>query len=406
MIAVAFAVAAACESTVGPGADRSGACARTPATAGALGIVGCGRITDRYTAELFVRGTTAYTTTWGRRDLARGNAIFIWDVSGDAPRLVDSVIVVSGATTLGDVAVSDDGRWLVVAAEPGPLSLIVYDLADPRRPVELVRHSTGSGGHTAEIAAIDGRLHVFLAVYRSLSVVARLSVLDLGTPSQPREVYALPFTTTFLHDTFHRDGIVFLSIWDEGLRILDVGGGGKGGTLTSPVPLGQILTVGGNVHNAWWFHDSQSGAKRYVFVGQEETTGLGIPIGSGGDIHVVDVTNMAAPREVAFYRVAGAGTHNFSVDEQRGILYAAYNNGGVRALDVRGDLGACTAAQKSADGRCDLARMGRELAANLDADLGVPGLDKPYVWGVHYESGYVYASDMVNGLWKLRAVTR
>jgi hypothetical protein len=70
-------------------------------------------------------------------------------------------------------------------------------------------------------------------------------------------------------------------------------------------------------------------------------------LSSSGDIHVVDVSNMAAPKEVAFYTDAWAGTHNFSVDEPNGILYAAYYNGGVRALDVRGDLGTCTAAQKS-----------------------------------------------------------
>ena len=38
--------------------------------------------------------------------------------------------------------------------------------------------------------------------------------------------------------------------------------------------------------------------------------------------------------------LAGAGAHNFSVDEAKGLLYAAYYNAGVRVLDVRGDLGA------------------------------------------------------------------
>ena len=83
---------------------------------------------------------------------------------------------------------------------------------------------------------------------------------------------------------------------------------------------------------------------------------------SSGDIHVIDVSNFAAPHEVAFFHLDGAGTHNFSVDEVRGILYAAYYNGGVRAIDITGDLSSCAAADKSADGRCDLAQMGRELA--------------------------------------------
>ena len=44
------------------------------------------------------------------------------------------------------------------------------------------------------------------------------------------------------------------------------------------------------------------------------------------------------PAEVAFFRLEGAGTHNFWMDEERQILYAAYYNGGVVALDVSGTL--------------------------------------------------------------------
>src|SRR5262245_62791922 len=95
-----------------------------------LPVVGCGKIANRFTAEIAVRGGTAYTTTWGVRD-AFGDVINIWDVAGNQPMLVDSVIV-SDASTLGDVAVSDDGALLVVAMERVNGSIIVYDLADPR----------------------------------------------------------------------------------------------------------------------------------------------------------------------------------------------------------------------------------------------------------------------------------
>ena len=98
------------------------------------------------------------------------------------------------------------------------------------------------------------------------------------------------------------------------------------------------------------------------------------------------------------YHVDGAGTHNFSMDEARGILYAAYYNGGVRAIDVTGDLSSCDAASKSADGRCDLVKMGRELGQG-PADAG-----PVYVWGVQLVGTHVYASDMLNGIWKLDAV--
>jgi hypothetical protein len=61
---------------------------------------------------------------------AVGNKIDIWDVSGATPTLVDSVIV-ANATTLGDVAVSDDGKLLVVATERTGGSIVVFDLDGP-----------------------------------------------------------------------------------------------------------------------------------------------------------------------------------------------------------------------------------------------------------------------------------
>jgi hypothetical protein len=196
----------------------------------------------------------------------------------------------------------------------------------------------------------------------------------------------------FVHDVFVRDGILFTALWDGGVKIWDIGGVGSG-TVANPTPLGGVFTVGGEVHNIWWFHNGVTGDKRYAFVGQEGPGAVGRA--SSGDIHVIDVSNLSLPREVAFYHLDGAGTHNFSVDEFRGILYAAYYNGGIRALDVTGDLSTCDAAAKSADGRCDLGKMGREIAHGL-ADVG-----PVYVWGVQYTGANVYASDMLNGIWKL-----
>jgi hypothetical protein len=203
-----------------------------------------------------------------------------------------------------------------------------------------------------------------------------------------------------VHDVFVRNGILFTAQWNNGMRIHDIGGAGRGGTLAAPVDLGGITTVGGKVHNIWWFHDPSNGnSRRYAFVGEEGPGGIGTS--SSGDIHVVDVSTFGAPREVAFLSVPGAGTHNFSVDEANGFLYAAYYNGGVQALDIRGDLSACTAAQKAADGRCNLDLMRRVRGIGLrDQSLPV------YVWGVQFSNGAVFASDMLNGLWKLSPLTR
>lgn len=369
-------------------------------TNGMLAVLGHGADTARFTAEIAVRGNTAYTTTWSFRGQNPGNKINIWDVSGNTPTLVDSVIV-SNATTLGDVAVSDDGSLLVVATERTGGSIVIFNLADPRHPQLLSRFNnsdTDPGVHTAEIGRVNGKLYGFLSIDPTTTAHARLVIVDLSTPTAPREVFTKVAGNPFVHDTFVRDGVLFVALWDDGMEIWDLGGLGNGSP-ESPRVVGGVKTVGGEVHNIWWYHDP-SGGKRFAFVGQE---GPGI-IGSSsvGDIHVVDITDPAQPKEVAFYHVDGAGTHNFSVDETHGVLYAAYYNGGVRAIDVRGDLGTCPASQQVASGngsaRCDLRLGGRELAVGL-LDVGKP----VYVWGVQYQAGNVYASDMLSGIWKLGA---
>ena len=380
-----------------------------PFTGASLSAIGHGETTVRYTAELWTHGKVAYTSTWGQRSpTAVGNAVYIWNVAGNTPVMVDSLII-ENATTLGDIQVSDDGALLIVATERANGSIAIYDLTNPLEPARLTRYqtdNTSNGVHTAEVARVDGKLYAFLSIDPP---TARLVIVDLSDPRNPVEVMVRTMGNPFVHDVFVRDGLLFTALWDDGVSIWDLGGGGKGGTLANPVQIGNVLTApwspdagGSEAHNVWWFHDAAGGAnaKRFAFVGEEAPgTGGSILNSSNGDIHVLDVSDMSAPREVAFYHVDGAGTHNFSVDEERGILYAAYYNAGVRALDVRGDLSACTDTQKASDGRCDLRKMGRELAAGL-------GNAQTYIWGVHFDGSFVYASDMLSGIWKLAAAYR
>ncbi len=359
----------------------------------------------RYTGEISVRGTTGYTTTWSNSSAAQGE-FFIWDVSGNVPALVDSVHI-DQARTLGDIAVSDDGSLLIVATEQGNGSIVIYSLANPRKPVLVSRFSSNStilGVHTAEIGRVNGKLYGFLSIDPGSGVTSQLVIVDLSNPANPTQVFQQFIGTPYVHDTFVRDGILFLGLWNDGVAIWDIGGGTLGGTPSAPKEIGRLKTINGEVHNIWWLKDPVTGNKKYAFIGEEGPGSIGTS--AVGDIHVVDVSNMAAPKEVGFYTVSGAGTHNFSVDEANGILYAAYYNGGVRALDVRGDLGGCVDVQKgllanSLVQLCDLRKMGRELGIGL-----VGQGNQAYIWGVQYQGGSVYASDMINGIWKLTAVSR
>jgi hypothetical protein len=103
-------------------------------------------------------------------------------------------------------------------------------------------------------------------------------------------------------------------------------------------------------------------------------------VSASGDIHVVDVSDLANPREVASFRLPDAGAHNFWMDEAEQVLYAAYYNGGVIALDVSGTLSG-------------------DLSERLLAQVRFGG--DTYTWSVMLANGSLYASDMLSGLWQV-----
>ena len=362
-----------------------------------LSVLASGGVPERYTSEVATFGDWVYTGTWSSRAGTPGNALKIWNASGSSVVLADSVII-AGAGTLSDVQISSDGALLVVSHEGGTTrGISIYDRnpANPAKPTLLSRYSsalTANGVHTVKLGRVNNRHYAFLSVNQGASGPSRLLIVDITDPVNPVQVYTATMGGPFIHDVSFRDGILFAALWDDGLRIFDVGGGGRGGSPSNPVLIGNIVTVNGHVHNVNWFHDPKTGSKRYAFVGEETPSSPNYI----GDIHVVDISNMASPREVAFFHVAGAGAHNFAIDEASGILYAAFYVGGVRAIDIRGDLGSCAAAEKAPDGRCDLGLMKRERAIGLN-DRGVA----VSIWGVAISGNVLYASDMWNGLWRM-----
>ena len=184
-----------------------------------------------------------------------------------------------------------------------------------------------------------------------------------------------------IHDTYVRDGLAFVCAWNTGVMIFDVGRGIAGGSPSNPQLITTYATPGGEDHNAWWFWNPHTGEKKYLFVGQEgPASGLAT---SSGDIHVLDVSDLVHPNEVAFFHLDGAGTHNFWMDEDAQILYAAYYNQGVVALDVSGTL------------------FG-DLSNRLIDSIRPGGVGNTYTWGVQLDNGSLYAVDMLSGFWQLR----
>lgn len=205
-----------------------------------------------------------------------------------------------------------------------------------------------------------------------------------------------PEGAVFIHDMFVRDGLAFVFAWNAGVIIYDVGNGMRGGTPAAPEEVGRITTATSGVpcvcaHNGWWFHNPDSGEERYLFVGQEGPGSIGTR--STGDLHVLDISNLAAPVEVAFYHHPdlpdGSGTprsvgvHNVWMDEENAVLFAAFYNGGVVALDVSGTLSG-------------------DLSGRVIASVRPGGASATYTWGVQLANGSLYAIDMLSGLYQLR----
>ncbi len=355
--------------------------------AGRIHMNGHGKNVETYTSDLWPQNSYVYVGTH------QANRLLTFDVSDPAnPVLTDQQEF--DARVVNDVKVSEDGRWLVATREGATNrrnGILVFSLDDPARP-ELVSEYTET-----LTAGVHNVFWVGDLVYAVNDGTNDLHIIDLSDPTRPREVgrWGLPVVGRSLHDVWVQDGMAYVSYMNDGLVILDVGGGDWGGTTRAPVQVSRIFYPGGPTHSAIRH-------RNYVFVGDEDFSLQGttpnIPgLGSDprGPVHVVDVTDAANPKYVAKYEVPEAGAHNFWVDDD--VLYIGYYQGGIRVVDVSGEL------------RGDLYAQGREIAYFLPA-AGPQEAKLPFapnVWGVFpmFGDGWspvgdmFYATDYNSGLW-------
>jgi hypothetical protein len=352
---------------------------------GRIRILGHGANPGAFTSDLWPQNGYVYVGTH------QANQLRTYDVADPtAPVLTDSQAF--DARVVNDVKVSADGRWLVATREGAAdrrNGILIFSLADPARPA-LVSEYTETLTAGVHNVFWNGAL-----VYAVNDGTGDMHILDLSDPARPREVgrWGLEAPGKSLHDVWVQDGVAYLSYLGNGLVILDVGGAGRGGTPERPVEVSRIFYPGGPTHSA-------IRAGRYLFVGDEDfsTTGT-VPAEVGtdprGPVHVIDVADLSRPRYVARYEVPEAGAHNLWVQDDR--LYVAYYQGGIRVVDVSGEL------------RGDLYAQGREIAHFLPS-AGAGEAHRPYsprVWGVFpmFENGWAptgdtfWATDYNSGLW-------
>ena len=130
-----------------------------------------------------------------------------------------------------------------------------------------------------------------------------------------------------------KDGLLYAGYWRDGLIILDVGNGIKGGSPESPKLVSQLRFNYHELYGPGWLAGAHAvfRYKNYVFVGDEvfpATFDLvardRIPV--QGIVHVVDVSDIEHPRAVAQYAVPEGGSHNMWVDDD--VLYMGYYSAG------------------------------------------------------------------------------
>ena len=355
-------------------------------------FVGQGKVSDRRTSDLWVwEGTDgrdyAITGTWG----AEGHA-YIWDVTNpESIVLIDAVRV--DARTVNDVKVSEDGRIAVISREGASNrknGFVVLDVSEPQVGVRILsRFDDQLRGGVHNVFIHDE--HVY-----ALSNGRRFDVISIEDPTQPYRVGRFELDTPghSIHDIWVVDGVAFSSNWDDGVVAIDVGGAGMGGAPNNPVQLGSYAYPSGWNHAAYPYR-SESTGEFYVFAGDEAFPygELGrdpraAPPRAAGWIHVISWDDWENPREVARYQVPEAGTHNLWIEDD--IMYVAYYNGGLRVVDVSGEL------------RGDLYRQGREIGMFMpyDPDALVP--NSPFVWGPQPYKGHIFFSDWHSGLWAVK----
>jgi len=352
-------------------------------------------------AEVWVHpsGTCAYLTTIADR-------LYAIDVRDPArPAIVDSIMV--DAQLINDVMTTEDGQYGVFSREGASNrknGLQIFDAGDPCHPRVIADYNeTVTGGvHSSFVY----RGHVYLTD----DATGSMRVIDIQDPYHPREVARWQTEQTeagrYVHDVAVTDGLAYLSYWNDGLIILDVGNGIKGGSPTNPVLVSQfkynlneeyarvdqLYGLGARgTHTAWR-------AGKYVFVGDEvyaSRQSTGLQDGNGltwGKLHVIDVSDIERPRKVAWYEPTDGGVHNVWVEGD--TLYLGNYQGGARVLDISGEL------------KGDLLRQGREISWIFTADSmgAVPRV--PFTWGVVVKNGVMYVPDINSGLWVLRVEPR
>jgi len=334
----------------------------------------------------------AIVGTWG----GDGYAI-MFDIT-DMNNIVKTDSIQIDARTINDVTVSPDARYAVLTREGASNrvnGVVILDLATPAHPkIASTFNEQLTGGVHNAFATND---YLF-----AISGGAKYVIIDVKDITKPKYVSEYKHPNARIHDLWVHDGIAYSAQGGVGTVVVDVGNGKYGGTIEKP----KLITVFpiNSGHEIFPYFQKNTG-KVYLFIGDEEMSRQGrvwegtnyrnsmyesggVAQTSGGYTHIVDFTDPMNPKKVARYHLEDYGSHDIIVQDD--VLYQAYYDGGVRLVDVSGEL------------LGNLHDQGREIAVFKPYDPKAFTANAPFVMNAMPWKGHTLFTDFNSGLWSAK----
>jgi len=361
-----------------------------------ISVTGRGTITHVNTSDLWPWTAKdgrdyALVGTWGGDGWG-----YVFDITNLAsPVITDSIQV--NARTINDVTVSPDGRYGVLSREGASdrvNGVVILDLANPAHPKVAATFSQELTGGVHNMFATNDYLF-------AISGGDKYVMVDVRDIYKPKYAGEYNHPNSRVHDVWVRDGIAYSSEWGTGVVAVDVGNGKYGGSIEKPVLIATYPTTSGATHEIYPYVQKSTG-KTYLFLGDEimnrqgrvwEGTNYGSTLGQRGGVaqtsagytHIVDFTDPKHPQNIAKYHQEEFGSHDIIVEDD--VMYQAYYDGGLRVVDVSGEL------------LGNLAEQRREIAVFKAFDPSGRTPNASFAMNAMPWKGHILFTDFNSGLW-------
>src|SRR5687768_17519439 len=363
-------------------------------------VMGRGNITDTHTSDLWPwtgkdGRDYALVGTWGGNGYA-----MVFDIT-DPANIVKTDSVQVNARTINDVTVSPDGRYGVLSREGASdrvNGVVVLDLANPAHPKVSATFSQELTGGVHNMYATNDYLF-------AISGGDKYVIVDMRDIYNPKYAGEYNHPNSRVHDVWVRDGIAYSSEWGTGVVAVDVGNGKYGGSITNPKLIATYPTTSGATHEIYPYVQKNTG-KTYLFLGDEimsrqgrvwegsnymsdlfgdKPKAGGVAQTSAGYTHIIDFTDPKRPVNIAKYHQEEFGSHDIIVEDD--VMYQAYYDGGLRVVDVSGELIG------------NLAEQRREIAVYKAFDPNGYTANASFAMNAMPWKGHVLFTDFNSGLW-------